>query len=220
MEQIAVMINSNRLKLRLCFLILVIIAGSSCVGQSSSEGKLAFIEKNSTLILSYSKNDQEKKLYEFSSIPSYQKRISIFKNGNIIGFLPTYNETLKIQRWNDLGHDFTLFFADRKNGNIIIYRRDLGWNFHINETGLDDSKIISITRTGESEIMFMNNGGEIIKNFKFESPFNPDVIKVVDINESNADIEFSILGKKAIFQLIFQDNSVKLIDVIKTVEGK
>jgi len=216
------------IKLRSCFcskylieaFCFILLCNSWGEAQSINKKEFEFKEIDSSLILYWKFAEIEKCLYKFNDIPQYEKRIFIFSNGNILGFFPNYDSSLQIKRWNDLGHKFSLFYADLDAGVINILRTGIGWQFHVNEISQLDVKMVSTTSVGESEVLFMNNKGGIDNHFKLKTKFNPDFIKITNLTATEAVLSFEILGERALYHLDFNTNSARLVHEELTEQGK
>lgn len=207
--------------IRMLFVVFLLLLGCNCVAQATTQEKRFYFEQQDNQLNLYLQTmGSDKIMYRFSYIPSFEKRITPLGNGNIIGFLPTYDASLRIRAWNDLKHDFALFFADLNQERVTVLRTGTGWGFHINDTNQTNIKMVSITAIGESEILFMNEDGDVKHRFTFESTFNPDFIVISKINEFGADIDFEILGQKASYHLNFIDDTAVLYEQSKTANGK
>lgn len=187
----------------------------SCTASAQSDSKNTSLElnDNGSIITLYWKQDKEQKIiHDFTFIPSYKKHLYSFPDGSIVGFLPTKNMDLKLKRWSDFNHDFTLFYCDSKTGEFKFLEKDIGWSFHILSSEKLESRWIVITKEGEAVLFLLHEDGNITNKINFSTSFYPDFVEFDELNKSTGKLLFGIIDREAIYKIDFKNNTAHIVD--------
>lgn len=202
-----------RLKHFLSFYFLLFLISCSARAQTISEINSLDLEDDKLIISLFGTQDNGKKIIqEFSYIPFYQDLLYSFPNGSILGFLPSKDVDLKIKRWNDFNHEFTLFYCDSKTGELRTLKKNNGWNFHIVDSQDLETRWIVIFQEGTAELFLMHEDGSISNKINIQISFNPDFVEFKEVNGSVGNLLFGVIDREAIYKIDFEKNTVQLID--------
>jgi hypothetical protein len=167
-------------------------------------------EKENKIFVTMNNQKIEDAVYIFNFIPENKDLYVKYQNGSLLGYFPKINSSLRIIAWNDKEYIFELFFCDSTTGKISILTEGSGWDFHVFDSAIIDSKWVAIVPQGQASLFLIDSKGNISHKIQFFVDISPDIV-TVEQRDNDDILILESLDSYCEYKLDFMNKSARII---------